>query len=212
MLRITPARLRKAARRRRRARGFTFVEVIVSVAVMAILAMSILPSLSASFERTEMEATVAMLVAVRDAIFRPGTGSVAFYQRIGANAGKLSELTNAIVSGNAAVSDNSCGNAFNFIQAGRWTVAGPFLNVNIDSTGLALPIGTAQNDLVRVPANGGPGVLEMSILSVKGNDADLLDRLVDNGDGNASGSIRWSVVPVGGRTTVIYRIPINGAC
>lgn len=49
-------------------------------------------------------------------------------------------------------------------------------------------------------------------MSVKDDDADLLDRLVDNGDGNASGSIRWSAVPVGGRPTVIYRIPINGAC
>ena len=58
----------------RRTRGFTFVEVIVGVAVMAILAMTILPSLSASFERTEMEATVAMLVAVRDALFKPGAG------------------------------------------------------------------------------------------------------------------------------------------
>lgn len=196
----------------RRARGFTFVEAIVAVAVMAILAMSILPSLSASFERTEMEATVAMLVAVRDALFRPGPGSVAFYQRVGANAGKLSELTNAIVAANPAVSDNSCGNAFTFIQAARWTAAGPFLNVNVDTAGLALPIGTAQNDLVRVPANGGAGVLEMNILSVKGEDADLLDRLVDNGDGNTSGSIRWTAVPLGGRTTVTFRIPINGAC
>lgn len=209
-LRHAPSPMR--TRLRHRAHGFTFVEIVVGVAVMAILAMSILPSLSASFERTEMEATVAMLGAVRDALFKPGTGSVAFYQRVGANAGKLSELTSAIVPADPAVSDNSCGNGFNFIQAARWRAAGPFLNVNVDTTGLALPIGTAQNDLVRVPANGGPGVLEMNILSVKADDADLLDRLVDNGDGSASGSIRWTPVPVGGRTTVTFRIPINGAC
>jgi len=200
----------------RTARGFSLVEVLVGMAILLVLASIALPTLSASLDRARVEAAAAQLVAVRDALYKPGGGSSAFFQVVGANAGRLSELATPIVANNASYAtgtDNSCGGAFSTKQANNWDNAGPYVNFNIDrAAGMSTAIGVAADSLTRIPNNANPGVLLINFLNtVSESDALLLDAVVDAGDGSLGGTVRW-LPPVDGMVRLAYRVPVGGSC
>jgi len=190
--------------------GFSLVELVVSLAVILILAAVALPNVTGYLDQQRIEATIAQLSEVRDALDSPG----GFRQAVGANAGQLSELTTQIwngASGPPPFPRNSCGNTFSNGQVNSWDSAGPYVNFFIPATGLVTPIGVAEDTLQRIPRSATAGVIRIVITNVAATDAQLLDDAVDAGDGLAAGTIHWSA-PAGGVVTLYYQMPIDNRC
>lgn len=197
-------------------RGFSLMEVVIGLVILLTLAAMALPTLGATLDRARVESAAAQLEVVRDALYKP-SGSAAFYQVIGANAGRLSELSSPIVANNASYAtgtDDSCGNAFSTKEANRWDNEGPYVNFTIDrDSGMATPIGTAADSMTRVPNSSDPGVLLISFpYTVTQEDAELLDGVVDGGNGSLAGTVRWQLPAVDGMVRMSYVVPINDAC
>src|SRR5205823_6594489 len=86
---------------RQRLYAFTLVEVIVALAVVLILAAVALPSLNGYLDQQKVEATATQLTDIRDALFDNTKGANSFRQKVGSNAGRLSELDSVIIGNDA---------------------------------------------------------------------------------------------------------------
>jgi prepilin-type N-terminal cleavage/methylation domain-containing protein len=209
-------RLTRAARRR--LIGFTLVEVVVALAVILILAAVALPEVNGFLEQKKVEATAAQLAIVRDALFKPGAGSAAFRQNVGANAGRLSELSSAITNLDATYAtgtDNSCGGLFSNAQKNNWPATGPFVNFAIDRVnGMATPMGQTADSLTRIPFSANPGQLRINFLNnVDLEDAQNLDILVDGVAGWNAGNVQWTPqFGTNGIVTMYYFVTIDNTC
>lgn len=198
-------------------RAFSFLEVIVALVIILVMAAIALPSISGFARQMAAEDAAAQLGTIRDALFNPGGPNDSFYESIGRNAGRLSELS-AIITKNdngwATGTDDSCGDEFKKAHVTRWENDGPFVNFHIDRTmGLTTAIGRAEDSLTRIPYSANPGVLRVNFLNnVEVIDAALLDEIVDGGNGNATGTVQWVLPATDGVVTMYYFIPINSKC
>lgn len=208
---LTARRLRHGAQRRPRA--FTLVEVIVALAVILILAAVAFPQVSGFLDQKKVEATATQLAQVRDALYRVGAGNTAFFQTVGSNAGRLSELTIPLVAGDL----DSCQTSFTGGQRNNWDNGGPFLNYVISATsGMATPIGQADDLLTRTPLSGGgaSGMLRITFTNnVRLDDAENLDVFVDGVAGWNVGTVQWTPqLGTNGVVTLHYFVVIDGTC
>ena len=193
------------------------MEIVIALSVILILAAVAVPNVAEQLRLASVRQSADQLATVRDALYRPGAGSNAFFQQVGRNAGRLSELSEVIVKGDASYAtgtDDSCGNSFTKGQVGNWVASGPFVNFPIDRTaGMQVPIGRAEDSLTRIPNSANPGVLRINFLDgVELPDAEALDDQVDGGNGDASGAVQWVLPDVDGQVTMYYFIPINNRC
>lgn len=198
-------------------RAFSLLEVIVALAVILVMAAVTLPSLSGFARQMAVEETAVQLGTVRDALFKPGGPDDSFFESVGRNAGRLSELSATIVKNDdswATGTDDSCGDEFKNSHVNNWEDDGPFVNFHIDRTmGLTTAIGRAEDSLTRIPNSSDPGVLRINFLNnVELTDATMLDDVVDGGDGSASGTIQWVLPATDGVVTMYYFVPINNRC
>ncbi|HYC53301.1 MAG TPA: prepilin-type N-terminal cleavage/methylation domain-containing protein [Gemmatimonadaceae bacterium] len=196
--------------RRPRWAGFALVEVIVALAVLLILAAVALPQIAGYLDQKRIEQTAEQLVIVRDALFKTGTGSIAFRQAVSASAGRLSQLTIPITTSDRDI----CGNTYNTGDINRWDDAGPYVNFVIDATtGMATPIGLANNAMVRFN-DGGTIKSRITWTNASLSDAQALDLHVDGVVNYNAGTVRWT--PQNGVngvvTTLFYDVVIDGTC
>lgn len=201
-----------------RSAAFTLVEVIVALVVILILAAVALPNLAGYLDQKRIDATATQLTTIRDALYNPAAGAIAFRQKVLSNAGRLSELDSVIISGNnlyATGTDDSCGNTFTAAERTNWLANGPFTTYNSErATGMMFPIGQAADSLTRIPNSASAGVLRLNFLNnVDLTDAQLLDATIDAGNGDATGTVQWT--PAGGTAgivTMYYFVTINNVC
>jgi len=196
--------------------GFTLMEVVVALVVVLVLAAVAVPSLAGYLDQKNVEAAATQLAAVRDALYNPAAGNVAFWQRVTAGASRLSMLSNVINTGAwpALGAGDACHNNFAGGDVTRWNNFGPFVNYPITAaTGLVTPIGTTVDTLTRVPFSATAGSIRINFLnSVKLSDATLLDGIVDNSDGFNAGVVQWLLPAVNGIVTMYYFVAINNIC
>jgi prepilin-type N-terminal cleavage/methylation domain-containing protein len=190
--------------------GFTLVEVIVALAVILILAAVALPNLTGYLQQQRVDAAAAQLATVRDALYNPAIPTN-FYETIGSNAGRLSELDSGLIAGDASYAtgtDDSCGGTFTAGERNKWV--GPYTTYNSErSTGMMTPIGRAEDTLTRAAGN----VLQLTFLDASLDDAQLLDATVDGGGGYNAGIIQWTPQNgTNGLVTLYYRVLINATC
>ena len=199
--------------------AFTLVEVVVALAIVLILAAVAVPTLGGYLDEKRVEASADQLAAIRDALYDNSKTTLAVRQKVGSNAGRLSELDSVIIANNAAYSHDSCGGAFQEVKGNtevtNWIANGPFTTYNSEhNTGMSFPIGQANDVLTRNPPTGGAGTLKITFNSnVSLNDADLLDKYIDGGNGWNTGIVRWTPqLGTNGIVTLEYYITIDAAC
>lgn len=184
------------------------MEITVALAVVLILAAVTVPSLVGYLDQMSVEAAADQLSIVRDALYRKG--SSAFRQDVGANSGKLSQLARPITKNNPAFLD-SCGGQFSNKEAKNWN--GPYVNFDIDPvSGMATPIGVATDAVTRVPPSGAGSLRIDFDGNVQLTQAEMLDQLVDGGNGSTTGIVRWLLPATDGMVTLHYFVQIDNRC
>lgn len=192
--------------------GFSLVEVVVSLAILLILASVVAPSLVAYLDRTRAEEAVARITLLANGVFDNTAAKLGFYQKVGAHPGKLSQLTNQITTVQATHPD-LCGNAFSNGEVNQWNANAPFVNFYIDPTGVQTGIGIANDVLTRtkIPPALTTWSSRIDIPNADEVDAIEIDAIGDTGNGRLAGFIQWTV-PAGGIVTISVYVPINNAC
>jgi prepilin-type N-terminal cleavage/methylation domain-containing protein len=194
--------------------GFTLIEVVVALAVILVLAAVAVPALTGYLDQKSVEASATQLTTVRDALFNPAAGAIAFRQKVASNAGRLSHLSAPIFDKNAGYL-NSCGAQYPNNSAKNWNNNGPFVNFDINPAfGMASPIGTA-NDLLTRNAPGAPPGTTLRIRfpnTVEVGQAELLDQLIDASSGNVTGIVQWVLPAVSGKVTLDYFVTVDATC
>jgi prepilin-type N-terminal cleavage/methylation domain-containing protein len=205
----------------RRRSGFTLIEVAVASVIIAMMAAVTAPSLVAFLDKQHAEATADRLAALAagiaafgDAVKSTGGGNGNDSGAGGTYPGLISELTNPIAA-NSQVIHNSCGSlatgTFSTTAVSTWTSNAPFVNFYVPQGGLNTPLGIVADSMVRTPTGGSPGTLGLRIVGVDTAAANLLDLIVDGGDGGGRGTLRVTNVN-GGQAEIIYLVPVGARC
>lgn len=196
------------SRRARPRSGIVILWVVIGVTLAALLAIGALPLALEAHRQQAATRTAEMLWQVKLAILDSTTNARSFRPRVSRHPSRLSQLVYPISTSQQA----ACGTNFQNPHVTSWNAWGPFIGIHIDSTiGLVTPIGTAQNLLIRQPANVAIGVLVIRFPVVDEADAIRLDEFVDGADGSAAGTVRWAA-PAGGTTALDYRIYADNIC
>jgi general secretion pathway protein G len=185
------------ARPRRRA-GFTLVEIMIALAILALLAAMLYPTAASQLRSGRSTALANQLDNLRQAIANYRE-NVQRYPKV------LTQLTNQPVAGAL----ESCSGALPGPLMARWR--GPYLTQNIVGN-MPVADATIQNLLVRNPpdlSTGQAGLLQIGVLDVDLSTANDLEARFD-GDANFStGTILWSLTgaDIG---TLTFQIGIRG--
>lgn len=178
--------------------GFTFVELIVGLAIMVMIASVVSPVLFSSLDRARIDTAKGTLQGFSDAIDE-------FEQDVKEHPGTLTQLGTQISSSQL----NLCDISYKVGQGkgGDATWNGPYLSRELPDNGyVPVGIGRAVNDLTRVGDKTREGLLVVTIVDATPEDAVLLDSQLDGGDGDDGGTIRWQVL-ANGTATVQYVKP-----
>jgi len=191
-------------------RGFSVLEVMISVAIVVTLAVVIVPSVDLLIEKARMDLIEDQLRKIEDAI-------TAFRNKIGTNPGRLYHLGRPIVAGEPT----PCG-TYSVQEANAWAgtppTGGPYINeVFPDGPFKIGTFGTANPVLVRdPPTQGGTQVyafLQYTITGATRTDAIEINERIDgsadldpNSTNNLTGTIQWGEPDPNGFVTVTYRM------
>ena len=181
-------------------RGFTFIEMIVGLAIMALVASAVTPSLIGMLDTKRRGVATTAFTTLGDAVSR-------FTTDVGEYPGQLTQLTTQI-AGQLDV----CGAAYTTGEQGSW--AGPYLTRVVPTTGLPIGIGKARNQLTRYPNTLAPTHIILTVDSVLIEDALAVNREIDaDGDDGAANAIRWTTLSAAdGLVTLGYWGPIQDLC
>ncbi len=173
--------------------GFTVVEVLVALAITALLGALVVPAILASVDRARVDAAEESLKAIGEAVDL-------FADRVQEHPGAMRQLLIPITTADADI----CGNPYNAGRANQW--GGPYLDRAVPTAGVPIGIGTVQNAFTSRADPSGIDYLQPVITGVLLEDAAALDVRMDGGDGAASGAIQWTAAG-GGFVIVNYLIP-----
>lgn len=201
---------------RRRKLGFTLAEVAVSAAIVAMLAAVTVPYLVSFLDKQRVQTTADRLAELSTGIaaFAAGVHTAAA-ANTNTYPGTLSELTSQIVL-NSAATHNSCGSGaigfFNAHAVSDWSTNGPFLNFFVPVGGIHTPMGIVADSLVRAPLSATAGLLFIRMMAVDTADANMLDLVIDGGDGGIAGTLRFTVNGVTHVADIQYLVPVGAKC
>jgi prepilin-type N-terminal cleavage/methylation domain-containing protein len=181
-----------------RRRGFTLAEVVVTAAVLVIIAAITMPSLAGYYNIKNVAETKATLLSLGLALNNQSVIAQdrGFLQQVNTKyPQKLSYLTTPIVS----ATSTQCGSTvatpltFGVADVTAWNAAGPFTDINvIANKGVATPLGWVHDSVVKgASAVGTAGWVELHIDSIERADVRALDSLIDTSVDSAAGQIRF---------------------
>lgn len=183
-----------------RKRGFTLAEILVALAIVALLTAVIVPAIGGNLHQSQASAIASELTNLTTAIN-------AYRQNVLKYPNKLDLLTNTPVAGTSL---DICGVAMVAANVNKWQ--GPYLARPI-TTGTDFPIGdaTVNDQLVRNPSGvqAGVGTLQIKMDLVDTVAAVALEAQFDGNADFTTGSILWNRTNPG-VGTLTYSIPIRG--
>jgi len=183
--------------------GFTLAEVVVSTAIVVLLAAATAPSLTGFIDRQKVQQTATILQQIQAGIVN-GTNA-GMFNLMTNYPGFVHDLANPIVVG-VATDHNSCGNAaaHRWVAASltAWDGAGPFVtfptttayapNGAVVTTPIGKIVDSLQRDTIpHAAAPVGSEYIAVRVSGVRVDDATTLDQIMDGGDGSSAGSIQW---------------------
>jgi prepilin-type N-terminal cleavage/methylation domain-containing protein len=178
-----------------RDRAFTIVEILVGLAILALLAAMLFPTVGSQLRQGSSAALANQLDNLRQAIgnYRQNVVRFPFV---------LANLT--IQPGVGAL--DACGTAVPAANRALWR--GPYINQNVPGN---LPVGNAiiLSQFVRVPAGGlgQPGILQIIATNVDSITAVDLEQQFDGNANFTTGTVLWTTTGV---DTLKFQIPIRG--
>ena len=171
----------------------TIVEVLLALAILAIIAAVVLPTTAGQLRQGHATALANQLANLREAIDN-------YRQNVGAYPISLVQLTNQPANGE----DDSCGANLSAAERNNWR--GPYINQNIVGD---MPVGNAiiVAPLTRVTVSGSTGLLHIRAARVESDIASDLEARFDGNANFASGTVLWTAA---GDDTLTFQIPIRG--
>lgn len=202
--------------------AFTFVEIVVAVAITAIIGSTVYVSLAGARDRQRVSDSYAILQDLTRILDRFDTATGGSTVLNGRHPRSLFQLNNAITvtqTTGCTSCRNICDVAHSSNQTPGWTSGGPFFqsrDITV-GTGFRIPIGLVRDSLIRVPA-GAPadpprtyGLMQVRIDSVDYLDAVDLKLIVDNLTDSSKGVVRWTTNAVDGvLPSIFWTLPLGG--
>lgn len=176
-------------RPRSRRPGFTLPEVLVTVAIVAILAAVVVPTVTNQISKGDDSNLTSNVASLR-------TGITAFVSDVRKFPSRLQHLLTQPV----ATDDDVTGGDYGALAVGRWR--GPYQTGSLaaaaanatDSVliGLAYAIDSLSDTSFTAAGNGYVGLTLGGVANAAA--AAHIDSLIDGGTGQAAGSLRWAGV------------------
>jgi len=193
-------------RARNRSAGFTLIEVVITVGILAVLASVVLVTMMPRINSAEGAALAASLESVGSAVrnFRSHVGQYPSEMR------QLALPPGTVVAGEANVSSlGQCIStpALTAAQIAAW--AGPYLDQAISAGGMRSGTATISNAMDRVSGESPAvlvrrGELVVTVSDVQPEIANRVESSVDGTVDYAAGMVRYT------EPTLTYRIPVTG--
>lgn len=196
-------------RSRNEHRGFTFMEIVVALAIIAVLTAVIIPGLTLRLRSAQASSLIQDMRAVNTAIQQ-------YRENVGRYPSNLNQLTSSTVP-----QFDLCGAALPASLSALWR--GPYLAQDV-TNGFVSGDANIKSPLIRSPSSTAPtftnldGTLEIDIEKVDSLSAETIDAAFDGYTGSITrfdaGTVRW--VPVAGASgmgkigTIIYILPVRG--
>ncbi|MBA2688176.1 MAG: prepilin-type N-terminal cleavage/methylation domain-containing protein [Gemmatimonadaceae bacterium] len=189
--------------------GFTFTEIVVALAIIAVLTAVIVPGLNLRLRSAQSASIIQDMRSISSGILQ--------YRE---NVGRYPQSLIMLSSSTAATVD-ACGNTLPATLSANWR--GPYVSQDIAS-GFVSGDAVIKPSMVRSPINTNPnstvldGTLRIDIERVDSLSAESIEAAFDGYTGSLvrfdGGTVRW--VPVAGASgmgkigTLIYTIPVRG--
>lgn len=183
-------------RTRRPRPGYTLIEVLVTLALLVVLAVIVVPVLARERAAERVDRADVELKTITDA-------ADAFADDVGEWPASLTQLVFPLVAGDVDV----CGATYSVGERGRW--AGPYLSRSVAAGGLPVGIGLVASTLTVTPG-GDIDYLVLTVGEVEESDVLGLDAQVDDDADPGAGTVRWAAAG-SGQVTVSWMIPMT-AC
>jgi prepilin-type N-terminal cleavage/methylation domain-containing protein len=173
-------RFARLAVTRRRRSGFTLAELLVTMAIMAVLAAVLIPAVAGNIGKSDAARAMNDLTSIR-------TGLEQFVSDVHRYPSKVSHLTNQVLS--TAKDVNLA--AYGVGLAGRWK--GPYLARDTLGGGLQTGFGAIVLDtLTRVLITaGGTNYVTVLIAGINQTDFNRMDIEMDGTVSATTGNLRW---------------------
>jgi prepilin-type N-terminal cleavage/methylation domain-containing protein len=177
-------------------RGFTLTEVLVCVAIIAILAAVVVPAVFGRVTDANNRRKAATLSMIAQAV-------MTFHDHVGMWPSSLVQLT----TGPAPNANNLCTLPMAAKDTARWL--GPYVALGIPSTGLVIEKDTIRVSLTRSPSGSAAvGVLQISMQYPVSDTRNAIQDILDTDTDSNTGAIRWTGTdPL---KTLTYNISITG--
>ena len=188
----------------RRRRGFTVLEVIVAIFMIAVVSAAVIPALMNRIRDAERS-------ALAQTLFSLSLATVEYRKAVSVNPRALSNL--AIQPGVNAT--DACGNALPPATVANWR--GPYVTRELLASGVGIGDATIRDTLRRHP--GPPTLLFIDVANVDAKIAADLDAQYDGATPTpTTGTLRYTAAAIlgalpaapAGMVNVSYGIPITG--
>jgi prepilin-type N-terminal cleavage/methylation domain-containing protein len=199
--------------------GFTMAEVIVALAIMAVLGGILIPRIAGYLDSQRISSTATIVADL-------GTSISRFKTAVGYYPGALSQLTTPILAGAPGTGDETdCHGSpgskvtYSSTQATNWVNNGPgpyYTKAMVKAFGLQLPIGMADDRITRSSNNKTAGFISITVPNVSLYDARDLNTAVDGttdvegaSSTNSVGTIRYTAPASTNLVSLTINFPVG---